>query len=325
MLDTAKLYHGQGLLTEAILEYAKIGKILKKNLHDQEKGGAREEQGKKQKQVLGFILKQIQVLKSEIDKLENSPDTMEMPETVQEIIRTKFAFAKEEQFKELEGAIALAKFGQYTRALKEFALLIENHENQKVRLDAAKNIIRCHIALDSLQEAVKQYEMWHAKKMFAARQMDRLRMILQDTLDKRDMEINLPQAQAGDKDPEEEEIVLVEEIPQEDEEEEEGLSLGEEMLDISSVGITMPSGDNAGKIREIDVSFQSGNVINLLISKSDRDILDNLKPRTRLKELQFYSPMAMFSGSGVVHQVVEIEAGPKQGDFSLDIQIKSIK
>jgi hypothetical protein len=42
-----------------------------------------------------------------------------------------------------------------------------------------------------------------------------------------------------------------------------------------------------------------------------------------LKDLQFFSPIAMFNGSGTVSAKSQIKSGPKQGDFCLDIKITS--
>ena len=57
----------------------------------------------------------------------------------------------------MEGAIALAKFGQFDRALKEFDHLLAD---DAVRVAAAKNIIRCYVELSDLDQAVKRFKEW---------------------------------------------------------------------------------------------------------------------------------------------------------------------
>ena len=97
----------------------------------------------------------------------------------------------------------------------------------------------------------------------------------------------------------------------------------EEFIDISSIGIYFNSGSAKGKVVEFDVNFQSGNMLSLIISKTDAKTLELIKVGDALKDLQFFSPIAMFNGSGVVSAKSEIKSGPKQGDFCLDIKISS--
>ena len=97
----------------------------------------------------------------------------------------------------------------------------------------------------------------------------------------------------------------------------------EEFLDITSIGITFESGPRKGKMVEFDVNFQSGNMLSLIISKQDQSLIEDLKAGMELKDIQFYSPIAIFNGSGVVSSKTQIKSGPKQGDYCLDIRIKS--
>ena len=97
----------------------------------------------------------------------------------------------------------------------------------------------------------------------------------------------------------------------------------EEFLDITSIGITFESGPRKGKMVEFDVNFQSGNMLSLIISKQDQSLIEDLKAGMELKDIQFYSPIAIFNGSGVISSKTQIKSGPKQGDYCLDIRIKS--
>jgi hypothetical protein len=95
----------------------------------------------------------------------------------------------------------------------------------------------------------------------------------------------------------------------------------EEFLDINSVGIQLPVGGSKGQMCEFDVSFQTGNSINLIIPSTEKTLLKELKAGTKLPEMQFFSPIAILNGSGVVTSKTRIKSGPKEGDYSLDITI----
>ncbi len=350
LIQQAEIYHKQGLLVEAKQNYAKAGQIIKKN-----------QQLLKNKKILIDISKKIRDIKAEIDHIEGAPTTVEMPENVQNIIMNKFAFAEDEDKKALEGAVALAKFGQFERALKEFNSLIQI---ENIRVDAAKNIIRCHKVLEKVDDAVALYNEWLTGNLFNAPQMQKLRIFLQDILDKKGMDIVLPTPEREEEPaaPHVEEEIAAEPVPDEEEaggismpeayalelesagqvqsepepepqpeftdededEDEEGGIPAEDLIDISSVEITLDEGSQKGETVELDVSFQSGNVINLLISSNDKHLIETLKAGVKLNKLQFYSPIAMFTGKGIVSASSKIESGPKQGDYSLDIRIKTI-
>ncbi|MES0445625.1 MAG: hypothetical protein ABUJ92_03695, partial [Desulfobacterales bacterium] len=96
-----------------------------------------------------------------------------------------------------------------------------------------------------------------------------------------------------------------------------------EVIDINGIGITIDSGSQKGEIVELDVSFQSRNVISLLISQRNKYLIENLEVGDTLNDIQFYSPIAMFTGSCVVSAISEIKSGPRQGDYSLDLKVQS--
>lgn len=320
-LQQAELYQSQGLLYEAKENYLRAGQLAKKN-----------EDLIKNKNLLNVIAKKIKALKEKIDRIENEPLSVELPEKIQDIIKEKFSFSKDTDTGELEGAIALAKFGQFERALKEFNSLIER---ESLRVEAAKNIIRCHKALDSTDEAVDRYRQWFESDFFTPDQLSRLRVFFQGILDSKGIDIKLPQKAetmmipsveslrgpaAPAKVADESEPLMSESREEEIEEEPEE----ENIIDISSVGIALTQGPRKGEIIEYDVSFQAGRVINLLISGNETDLIGTLNIGVMLDNVQFYSPIAMFNGKAVVSSKSPIESGPKQGFYSLDIKIISI-
>lgn len=408
LLQEADIYRSQGLLEEAKAKYATAGKLIQKN----------EKLITNKKKVLTGIARKIREVKAEIERLDNAPTTVVMSKDVQDIIRDKFAFAKDKNASALEGAIALAKFGQFERALQEFENLIER---KPIRLEAAKNIIRCHKVLETVEVAAERYKEWITTTLFTSGQLEKLRIFLQDIINKKNLDIVLPEkkhektkkppkpvaetaevleeltplpeseeppgqdisaptiempeekdesepagedaavqedisaptiempeelempdneeegipapdmAEAGIPLPDAEEggiampDVESESAEEDDEEDDEDFDAipEEDILDISSVEITMTRGPRKDESIELDVCFQSGNVINLLISGDEKDLIDTLKAGVKLKKLRFFSPIAMFQGRGMVSSSTMIEAGPKKGDYSLDIQIKT--
>lgn len=315
-IQEAELYQSQGLLIEAKEAYVNAGKLIKKYL--------------KNEKLLRGISKKIHQVKKEIERFESLPTLTEVSEEVQEVIKKQFAFSEDEDMNALEGAIALAKFGQYKRAFEEFNQLMAR---ESIRLDAAKNICRCYLAVDEYEKAALQYEQWVSEIKFNPDEAESIRLLLQTVFDRKgferqltrpdqEEEKSLPQ---GDNMPDGEgakEIFEAFDTPIFDSEQSQtqpGL-----VFDITSVGIMMEEGDDKGNIIEYDVSFQSGNILNLLIPETDKEKIAILNPGVELKEVQFFSSIAMFNGKAVVSNKSVIEKGPKKGNYSLDLEIKSI-
>lgn len=231
------------------------------------------------------------------------------------MIKQQFAFGKEGDAATLEGAIALAKFGQFERALKEFNDLLQI---DSMRIVAAKNIVRCCMSLDDSDRAIDAFGEWAAGDIFTDQQLDNLRVFFQNILDKKGIERQLPSRApqpdaietVGEIEPEPLEVEMVEV--------EDG---DEDLLDVSSIGIMFEEGPEKGNLIEFDVSFQSGNEISLLIPSRDKNVIEHLKAGTKIQDIEFYSPFAMFKGAGMVTANTKISTGPKRGDFSLDIKV----
>jgi len=73
----------------------------------------------------------------------------------------------------------------------------------------------------------------------------------------------------------------------------------------------------------MDVNFQSGNLLSIIVARKDAEMIEHLTEGSKLKDLQFFSPIAIFNGSGEVSAKSQIKSGPKQGDYCLDIKITS--
>ena len=268
---------------------------------------------KNRESLLTAIADKMKALNFTREKVEKGPTSPELSKKAQDLIKNLFAFTenKDEDAAALEGAVILAKFGQFDRAIEELNALLAR---DSIKIEAAKNILRCHMATDATQEAINLYHKWHSEDAFQPGQLEQVRIYLVDALAKKGIESNLPSPMPAMESAATEHIL-------EDQPEEEGGD--EEFIDITSIGITLESGPRKGKMVEFDVNFQSGNMLSLIISKQDQSLIEDLKAGMELREIQFYSPIAIFNGSGVVSSKTQIKSGPKQGDFCLDIKIKS--
>ena len=313
-LKQAELYKGQGLLTESKNSYQNAVKLIESinKLKNKDK-------------LLTGIASKLKSLDEEIERVENAPENPEVGEESQALIKKLFSYAKTDDADAvaLEEAITLTKFGQYEKAIKEFTALLDK---ESVRLAAAKNILRCFITGDNIDGGIEQFQKWLEGDILSKDQLEKVRLFFQNIIDKKGLDIEVPDAAvvAADSEPEldleleEAEVELVEEEVGEEEDGEE-----EEILDINSVGISFEAGPKKGEVVEMDVSFQTGNVISVLISARDKVLIESLNPGDKLNELQFYSPIAIFQGSGVVNAKTAIKVGPRKGDFSVDIKVSS--
>jgi tetratricopeptide (TPR) repeat protein len=299
ILQEAEIYRRQGLLEEARLKYKEATHLIQSN-----------DQLRNRESLIQAIGSKVASLDSDSDALENEEASPQLSANAQNLIKKLFSFSEKKDRDEaaLEGAIALAKFGQFDGALEEFKTLIERDTH---RLVAAKNIMRCHFAMNANEKAVAQLKEWQAGDLFSHEQLAAIRASLEDHLGRQGVTLELPELDVpvgtGASDPG---------LPAAGGDEDQG-----EFLDITSIGITMDQGPSQGQMVEFDVNFQSGNMLSLIIPSRDEALIAQLQDGVRLDNIQFYSPIAIFRGAGVVASRTQIQNGPKKGDFCLDIKI----
>jgi tetratricopeptide (TPR) repeat protein len=294
LLSEAELYRTQGLFPEAKDKYTAASTIIHKI-----------DKLKNKAHLLEAISAKIASIEKKTEKVETGPTSPELSEKGQNLIKTLFGE------NDLQKAVALAKFGQFDRALAEFETLLTE---DTFRVDAAKNILRCKMAAASIDDAIDQYNNWFSGDQFPADQLESIRAYLKPILENKGLEANLPSPV----------VHSIEETTLPDS----GIEFNmpepeEEILDINSIGITFTSGAQKGKMVEFDVNFQSGDMLSLIISKNDHKLIEDLKEGEKLDDIQFYSPIAMFKGTVVVSAKTQIKTGPKQGDFCLDLKVTS--
>ena len=293
LLSEAELYRSQGLFSEAKDKYSAASAMIHKI-----------DKLKNKESLLKAISGKIESLEKKSAKVETGPSSPELSEKGQNLIKNLFGET------DMEKAVALAKFGQFERALNEFEALLKD---DVYRVDAGKNIIRCKMATATIDDAVDQYHKWLSEDLFTSSQLEAIRNYLQPILERKgiDKPLPLPEGLTDVNVPEPGGIEFS--MPEED----------EDVLDITSIGITFTSGSQKGKMVEFDVNFQSGSMLSLIISKNDKGMIEELQNGETLDDVQFYSPIAMFKGTALVANKTQINTGPKQGDFCLDLKITS--
>jgi len=294
LLQQAEVYRDQGLLQEAMEKYNIASELILKS-----------NKIKNRQNLIHVISKKMGALENDFKK-KNRPVSRTMPKKTQDLIKSKNFFSKKMGKDEaaLEGALNLAKFGQYKRALKELQNLIGV---DSIRINAAKNIIRCHMALSAPDDAINEYNKWISNNLFKNDQLEKVRFFLKNSLAKKGIKRTLPELKK----------TLKHEYPDFEEKE-------EEVPDISSIVIMLDKGPQKGRVIELDVSFQAGNIINVIMSGRDYGHMKNLNIGFKINDIQFFSPIAIFKGSGIVSNMTYINSGPKKGDCSLDIKVVNI-
>ncbi len=303
MLQEAEIYRSQGLITEAHGKYQDAVKLVNST-----------ENIKNKASLLNAITVKIEAIDDTKEKVDKGPTSPELSKKAQDLIKNLFSFSEntDDAAAGLEGAVALAKFGQFDRAINELTALLNE---ESIKVEAAKNILRCYITTNATEEAVNLYHQWLSEDTFQPKQLEMVRVYLSDILQKKGIDEPLPSPlPVGDETTTMDAAELNVESTEENE---------EEFLDITSIGITFDRGPRKGKMVEFDVNFQSGNMLSLIISKQDEELIEGLKAGMELADIQFFSPIAIFNGAGVVASKTQIKSGPKQGDHCLDIRIKS--
>jgi len=291
LASEAELYRTQGLLKESKEKYLKVLQLIKKNQRFQH-----------DEKAIDSIRFKIHSLEKDMAEMDQETEAPELSGKVQDLIKKSFAFSQDKDAAEMEGAVALAVFGQYERALAEFGRLLKEGTSPLI---AAKNILRCHLAFSSADAAINQYQEWLSGELLYKEQLRNIRSFLEYVLKKKGVQTKLSE--------------VVERSSQEP------TYMGSELdlLDISSIRLRLENGPYKGDIKEFDVTFQSGNVISLIIPDSENNLVDSMVPGIRLRGIHFFSQVAVFTGSGVVSECKRIKTGPRRGDYVLGITIDS--
>jgi tetratricopeptide (TPR) repeat protein len=289
LLKEASLYGSQGLFVESKKKYMNVLDTIK---------GSKQYRG--DEQLLDALNSKIQGLEKKLQASLHDESAPELTPEVKNLILELFSFSKNKETAAIEGAVVLAKFGQYEKAMAEFKRLMTEGI---MPLAAAKNILRCYQNRSSIQGAIAEFERWLSEGTLSNENLRNLREFLADLLVKEGIEAILPVVAAPP--PEEPKEPLSE----------------EDIIDLNLVSMKLEEGRRKGEVVEFDVAFQTGNTVSFTVPADDEDLIEALKPGKRLPQMQCYSMLAVFNGSGIVSGKTRITSGPKRGDYTLDVTI----
>ncbi|MBS3754688.1 MAG: hypothetical protein KGY56_03210 [Desulfobacterales bacterium] len=299
-IEEAELYRNQGLINEALDIYRAVDAMIRKNSRI-----------KNRETLLAKISARIDLLNRNWENLKAPSQAPEISDQARDLIREMFSFDDPhvKGSSSLGGAVSLAEFGQYDQARKELESLFDYDH---LRMEAARNILQYGIRHLSSKELTLVYQQWQSDERFSADEIKRLGEILEQVLENAGRKANAgaPAAPEPASDGSEDRD---EEVDDED------------ILDISTIGLPLPTGSRAGEKVELDINFQNGRQINLVLSKGQKEIVNSLETGGRIAGVIFYSPVAIFSGTVYVAAKKEIGSGPKQGDYTVDLKILHIE
>lgn len=256
---------------------------------------------KEKKKLLMAVVDKIEAIEEEAEAFSTVGKDVRISNAERRRIQKVFASAFEEGSdpSAFEGAVALMVFGQFGPALVEFEKLLKSRE---FGVPAAKNIIRCLLGLGSPKRAIQRYLNWLSEKRFDSRQLEIIRAFLQRALDRKGIAKKLPAPK----------------IPEPAAEEPPPIEL---TLDLLSVVITVQDDRGNEKKYALDVNFQRGKTISLIVEKKERELLRHLKPGRTLKDVLFDSASVQYVASCVVYGNSPIRVGEKRGDHTVTLKL----
>jgi len=289
LLKEADLYRNQGLLSDSKAKYMEILSIIGKS-----------KTLANHKQLVEGVKSKIRAVNRSLNELKDTMEKPELSEELQHLIKKLFCFSLTKEASAIEGAVALAKFGQYEQALKEFHKLLEQGV---LPLVIAKNMIKCYAALRIPEAALVQFSKWKTRDFFSREDLKYIRAFLKTSLEKEGFKVEIPELEATPS------------LPSKPKKKE------EVFLEISAVSLHLRSGPLAGQTRDFDVHFQSANTVTILIPAAQKNLADSLVLGTRLTDIQCYSPITVFRSTGTISGAAQIKQGPRRGDYTMDITI----
>jgi hypothetical protein len=290
LFNEAKVYQSQSLFAEARDKYIETARLIRKS-----------ERLKNKNKLIAIISKRLKSLEDDVNGFEKLGASPRMSLKEQDVVKESLFLSKDKKNDSYapEVAAALLGFGQFEQAIKEFEKLLKR---DSLRVAAAKNIIRCHIAVSSLKSALAEYQKWLYSDFFPSDQLEKVYFFIKGILKRKGINktIQRREASTSDKELETEE---------------------ETVLDIISVIITLDEGSEKGEGLALDVSSQTGNIISVIVSDQNQGFIDNLEVGSRLDDVQFFSPIAVLRGSGIVSGKTLVSSGQKKGSYSIVIKI----
>jgi tetratricopeptide (TPR) repeat protein len=292
LVREADFYRSQGLLEQAKNKYAEALNLVQKN-----------EAIKNKTSVIDSLNKRISAVDENLHEIEKATDIPVLNEDLQKLISNLFSFSKDKDIAAVEGAIALAKFGQYEKAFIEFQRLIDERIQP---LMAAENMLRCQMYFISPERVFEQFKKWTLYPSFTKNELNTLREFISKMFEKEGVKLELPAAQ----------LTLPEDSKKE--------AATEPMIEISSIGIRVKDKLGREKEVEMDVTFQTGNILSFIVKADKTDLINYLAPGIKIPQIQCYSFISIFQSKGSVMDKKLIPSGPRKGDYAFDLTIEKV-
>jgi tetratricopeptide (TPR) repeat protein len=290
LVREAKLYREQGLLEQSRdTYYAALEQI--DDVDDENRGPLEE-----------ALKKAIHTVEVELRDLERMDDIPDLSDDMKGLIRRLFSVSEDSDIAQYKGAVALAQFGQYGEALEEFNRLLQKGN---MAVLAAKNIITCHLTFASPEVAVSQFERWVLNIQMTRKELSDIRLYLERILKRDGVDMDLSMLED-----------LVRKGKAWDPE-------GEEVLPICSVRLPYKKMIGEERGEELDVFLHAGSAVSIQVPPERKDLLRALRLGTRIIGMRFFTTMAYFEGNGLVISRKQIESGPREGYYTLDIHVEA--
>jgi len=288
-LKEAEIYRSQGLLTESKGKFQEALKFISKKqplaVH---------------KKLMTDIENKIVTIEKDLTAIGNAANPSQLSEKKQDLIKELFSSSENRETAMVEGAIALAKFGQHEQALLEFYRLLEQGIMPGIM---AKNIICCHLALSSPKAAIEQFDQWNSRNLLSKKELKNIQEFLVKFLKKN----GIPARLSG-----------LSNVPS-----------GKYKMDreepcLEIISIIIPIKNVLNTFEEFETTLQAGNIISIIIPASRKDLVEIFQTEKYFENIQMYSPRAFIKASGKVAGKIKIEHGPNRGDYIVDINLYGI-
>jgi hypothetical protein len=290
LVKEATVYRSQGLLPESRDKYSQVLDFI-----------GQSEEFCNQPRIVKAVKEKIREVERDLAEATQQSTSPELSQEHQGLIKELFTFSSTKEAAAVEGAAALAEFGQYEQAVEEFRRLMREGT---LPIVAAKNILRCYIALSLPGAAIAEYRDWVSSSLLTQQELKYIQGFLSYSLRKRGCHIRVPDPEEG--------------FPDFD-----GYSEKEEdFLEISTISIQLKEGPLKGHALDLDVASQTGSVVSVVLAPDPKELVDSFRLGKRFPGMQFYSPITVFRGTGVVSRKFKLEEGPRTGHHMVDITIE---
>jgi len=293
-IKEASVYQAHGLFSEAVQHYRGTLAMLEP---------VQDSPGKRK--LTAYITEQLHRIQTEaarVSALEKSP---QLSDRQQQVVRRTVGSDKDRNNGEADFQVAatLMGFGHFNKALAGFHALLKT---PVFRVRAAKNILRCLIAVGSTAMAAGQYHQWLENEEIPEEDLNDIRVFLEGILRRKGSGETLVRPSA--KQPT---------GP--------AASSDSDLFDIMAVVLPGESGNGKAEPPAFDVTSQSGGFVSLLVPAAEKSVLARLKPAARIRKVGFFTPEALFFEDCVVSTRLRIDQGRRKGDFSVTLRLSGTR